>query len=243
MSIKQVIGCAYTFKSSLARRRYEAGRGGREDHSAVTPYFDNKDFSYFRKSDSCLAPVGNGESLVMSRDGFHWYEPELALLIGENNEIIACTLANDFTAAQRETRASDRDPTHEAKYWQGSLAIGKDFAMRDLDGLDIRIKIERGDDVYSQSYNTSKRIIDFSNLPKMIVELHSKLLRAGNIAESKRIEANENLLPEGTVVLAGTGLIPPPKWYAEEGDVVTVSARGFEDLANRIVGAGDRNIY
>ena len=115
ISIKQVIGCAYTYRmSQVVRNKFSEKR---KDHSS---HKKNQAFSYFKKVEKCSDIVKNHEPLILRQHPFskthvaHWYEPELALLLGEKHEIIGYSLANDLTAATIEFEPSrlNYDPTY-----------------------------------------------------------------------------------------------------------------------------------
>ena len=67
----------------------------------------------------------------------------------------------------------------------------------------------------------------------MIVKYHREF--GGNVPPSKRIEIKNGFLTEGTVILAGTGLIVPQRCYSQRGDLVTIYSKPFGELQNRIV--------
>lgn len=239
LKIAQVIGCAYTYRVSLAaRRRFAAAR---EDHSS-----HHKTFSYFKKIERPEDIIENGDALVLRRhpetgkEVDHWYEPELAFLLGKKHTIVAYALANDLTAAALEfaqTRG-DFDPTYYGKCWPGSCAIApRFFSLSEIGNpneLEIGLRILRaGRVIYDHSYLTSQRLRDFSDFPALILE---RMKEFGNkLPRSKQILVESTgFLPEWTVVLAGTGLITPKACYANNGDVVTVYSPELAKLTNPI---------
>ena len=44
-----------------------------------------------------------------------------------------------------------------------------------------------------------------------------------------------NPVPDGTAVMTGTGIIPPPEFSLKEGDVVTVEVEAIGRLVNTVV--------
>ncbi|MBU1018761.1 MAG: fumarylacetoacetate hydrolase family protein [Patescibacteria group bacterium] len=217
----QVIGCAYTYNISQKVRSRLARR---KNHSSL-----NRDFSFFKKIERPSDIARGGESLRLNPNAKkHWYEPELAILLGENYQIIGFALANDLTAADIELGNS----TYDGKCWPGSLGLSDEFVDMDVDDIDIGLKIEReGKIIYDHTYSTQRRRLEFPALPSKIIECHRKLVKAGMLDKSKDIDTS---LPAGTVILAGTGLITPPKYYAQTGDIVTVFAENMRALVNQV---------
>src|ERR687884_515952 len=150
-----VVGAAYTFDTSRAARR-ELTRD-QPGHSAWT-----EQFSYFVKCRLDEASPHGGElRLHPAGDVPHWPEAELAALLGHGHEIVAYTLANDFTAFTVEAGAGarGRDKTSLGKSWPGSCGLGPAFVpaaeLGPVDDLPITLRIERGGrGVYSQNYKT-----------------------------------------------------------------------------------------
>lgn len=231
--ITQVIGCAYTYRVSKAVRH--AKSQGREDHSA-----HDKDFSYFKKVENVDDIVSHGGDLLLrshpqtSVKVEHWYEAELAILLGDKHRIVGYALANDLTATGVEFEESQEgfDPTYFGKVWPGSCSIGN-FVQEVNGDLEIGLKIERGDSVFERGYSTKKRKRDFDELPQMVLDYHRELSEKGDLLQSKQISV-DGCLPRGTVILTGTGLITKPEWYAQEGDVVTVYSESLGELRNKV---------
>jgi 2-keto-4-pentenoate hydratase/2-oxohepta-3-ene-1,7-dioic acid hydratase in catechol pathway len=225
-----VVGAAYTFDTSrAARRELTPDRG----HSSWT-----EPFSYFVK---CrldeTAPHGGELRLHPSGEVPHWPEAELAALLGPGHEIVAYTLANDFTAFTVETGAGagGRDRTSLGKSWPGSCGLGPAFVpateLGPVDDLPITLRIERGGRrIFAETYRTSSRRLEFSEVADLIVRRRKSLGEAP--PRSKRVRLDESgRLPAGTVILLGTGLIVPPEAYCRAGDRITISCPGLGALS------------
>jgi 2-keto-4-pentenoate hydratase/2-oxohepta-3-ene-1,7-dioic acid hydratase in catechol pathway len=236
--ITQVIGCAYTYRVSRAVR--SAFSEKRKDHSS---HQGEEAFSYFRKVDDVKNIVQDGGKIKLRKHPKtgepvdHWYEAELAIILGENHKIVGYMLGNDFTAAkiEFEKATEEYDPTYYGKVWKGSCSLGKIVPLLDKD-IEICLKIKRGSEVFTTKYNTSQRKRDFSDLPKMILAYREKLLKSGDLPESKRILLDrKGNLSAGTVILTGVGIITPKKWYAKAGDVVNICAEGLGCLETHVL--------
>lgn len=235
---KQTIGCAYTYQTSYAMRKFLT-KDIQAYHSS-----QERNFSYFLKGFTGDA-VRSGEPLVLRRDPRtgaetpHWPEPELALVLGGKHEIAGYTLGNDLTAFLIETggRTAEFDGTFYGKLWKGSVALGpKVVSAQDISvaALTIGLKIQRdGTELCNLTYSTKWRKREFHELPLRIVQLYKDL--GDNLPPSKRIMVEGDYLPEGTVVLSGTGIVVSKQYYLQRGDIVTVYAEPFGELENPVL--------
>jgi len=241
-SIRQVIGVAYTYRPSLAVRHHLT--------QDITAHHSSKytDFSYFYKGDN-RSIVGNQQELYLRTDpesgqlAKHWPEPELAALLGERHEIKAYTLANDLTAITVEARGRTEkvDGTQLGKAWNRSGSIGPRFvaasALGDTSKLVIGLNISRqGRTIYNKSYNTSRRLRPFTEIPNLIVAYYQQF--GSSLPPSKRIVVNpEGFLPPGTAIMLGTGLIVNQNHFCEPGDILSVYCPNIGKLTNTVVAA------
>jgi 2-keto-4-pentenoate hydratase/2-oxohepta-3-ene-1,7-dioic acid hydratase in catechol pathway len=230
-----VVGVAYTYDTSRTARR-ELTRDNPE-HSAWTDAF-----SFFVKCRLDETSPHGGELRLKPGPANgtppHWPEAELAALLGPGHDIVAYTLANDFTAFTVETGAAsgDSDNTYLGKCWPGSCGLGPAFVpateLGAVDDLPITLCVERGERrIYADTYRTSSRTREFSEVADLIVRRRQRLGEAA--PRSKRVHLDESgRLPAGTVILLGTGLIVPPEAYCRPGDRITVSCPGLGELSH-----------
>ena len=227
-----VVGAAYTFDTSRAARR-EITR----DQPGHSSWSD--EFSYFVKCRvDDASPHGGELRLHPARDVPHWPEAELAALLGRGHEIVAYTLANDFTAFTVETGAGPdgRAKTSLGKSWPGSCGLGPTFVpaakLGPVDDVPITLRIERGGRrIYADTYRTSSRRFEFSEVADLIVRRRRRF--GDEPPRSKRVHLDESgRLPAGTVILLGTGLIVPPEAYCRVGDRITISCPGLGELSH-----------
>ena len=234
--VRQVIGGAYTYQPSLAMRKHLTQNIAKH-HSSQ---YDS--FTFFYKA----APehvAANGEELVLRRHPTsgevvpHWPEAELAILLGEQHEVRAITLANDFTAYAIEVQGRDDhfDGTYFGKVWPASCALGPKFInikqAGDLGQLTVGMKITRqGKTIYENTYSTSRRRREFHEIPALAVAYRRSF--GEHPPPSKNIPLDGEYLPAGTVLMLGTGIIVPKRAYSEPGDVVTVHCDAIGELVN-----------
>jgi 2-dehydro-3-deoxy-D-arabinonate dehydratase len=222
----QIIGVGYTYQSSLAvRKAMTAGLANR--HSS-----QSQNFTYFFKGLKGNLAI-HGETLILRHDPLtqamaeHWVEPELAVKLGDQHQIVAYTLANDLTAFSLELagRTSAFDGTYLGKCWRKSGSLGPRWyrpeAMPDAGNLTIGLKIQRqGAIIYDQAYNTNRRQRPFKKIPDLIVEYRKKFGSSPPL--SKRINLDGDFLPAGTIIMLGTGIMVPSRCYCRSNDIVTV---------------------
>jgi 2-dehydro-3-deoxy-D-arabinonate dehydratase len=200
---------------------YERSRDARVRESSLPylydmAYRDERPEIFFK--DTGRRTVGPGEAIGVRADST-WTvpEPELAAVLGEGGEVVALTLANDVTARDIEARNALYLP--QAKIFAGCCALGPALVPAegaDLYRLEVCCRILRdGKPVFEG--RTSTRL-----LRRRLEYLASYLLRS-------------NPIPVGTVLLTGTGIVPPDDIALRPGDVVTVEAPGIGVLRNPVV--------
>lgn len=166
-----------------------------------------------------LRVVGPGDYACIRSDS-NWSvpEPELATVLGFNQEIVGYTIGNDLSARDIE----GQNPLYlpQAKIYNRCCSIGPVIAtpetIQDPMNLQIEMRIYRhGTEVFRGSVNTR-------NLRRSIDELISFLCR-------------DNIIAPGTILLTGTGIVPPDEFALQDGDSVEITIEGIGTLTNPIV--------
>ncbi len=160
--------------------------------------------------------VGPGEPIGLRKDArFTAPEPELAVVLGAGGEILAYTLGNDVSAWSIERENPLYLP--QSKIYRGCCALGPVLVtaddIRDPRKLEIRCRILRDGKARFEG------AVSVGQMKRPIKELVGWLLRS-------------NPVPEGTVLLTGTGIIVPPEAALAEGDVVELSCDPIGTLRN-----------
>lgn len=208
----EVWGAGVTYLRSREAREYETKAKGIYDlvYEAERPEI------FFKATPSrCVGP----DEVAYIRSDTNWAvpEPELALVLGPRHEILGYTIGNDLSA--RDIEGENPLYLPQAKIYKGCCALGPAIALResvdDPKNLMIEMRILRsGSVVFSGSVSTS-------SLKRSLEELVEFLTR-------------DNIIPPGTVLLTGTGIIPPNDFTLSDGDIVEIEVEKIGILRNRI---------
>jgi len=162
--------------------------------------------------------VGPGDAVGIRADS-EWDvpEPELGVVLHEG-ETVGYTLGNDMSSRDIE----GQNPLYlpQAKVYDRCCSLGPSVAspatVGDPHDLEMAVRIERdGDTVFEDATSTGEMV-------RTCEELVSYLSR-------------HNVLPETTVLLTGTSLVPPDEFSLAVGDVVTIDLEGVGTLENPVV--------
>ncbi len=208
----EVWAAGITYKTSEMERRRESGTP--DVYSQV--YNAERPEVFFKATpERCVGPFDS----VGIRADSDWNvpEPELAFVL-YGGEIIGYTIGNDMSSRQIE----GENPLYlpQAKVFNRCCAIGPCFvtaeALGDPHNLDVNCVITRdGEEAFSGSTNTSQ-------MARTCYELADWLQR-------------HNYVPNMTVVLTGTSIVPPPDFTLREGDSVSITIEGIGALVNDVI--------
>jgi 2-dehydro-3-deoxy-D-arabinonate dehydratase len=209
------IWCAgVTYERSRDARVEEAQTEARDVYALV---YDAERPELFLKDAAMRRTVGPG-GLIRVRGDASWNvpEPELGLVLGENGTPVAVTIGNDVSS--RDIEGANPLYIPQAKIFAGACAIGPALAVPDdWDApLTIRLRITAagGAELFAGETSTAK----MKRGPR---ELAQWLVR-------------DNPVPAGSVLLTGTGLVPPDDYTLEPGHVVEIEIEGIGVLRNTV---------
>ena len=204
---------------------YERSRDARvaESDEAKDLYllvYDAERPEIFLKDAACRRTVGPGEPIGVRSDS-SWMvpEPEIAVVLGEGGAPVGVTIANDISS--RDIEGVNPLYLPQAKIFAGCCALGPAVLVPDdwEAPFEIRIRIsdEGGAELFAGETSTAR-------MRRSFPELIDWLLRA-------------NPVPPGSVLLTGTGLVPPDDFTLEPGHVVEIHVPGIGTLSNPVVAA------
>jgi 2-dehydro-3-deoxy-D-arabinonate dehydratase len=199
---------------------YAVSRSARNDESKGAHDFYDKVYDAERPELFFKAAPGRvrgpGAAIGVREDsGWDVPEPELALVISAQGEILGYTIGNDVSSRSIE----GENPLYlpQAKVYRGSCALGPCIVpVEEIGGdFEITLTISRGgEDVFTGSTTTGL-------LKRTPQELVSWLFRALDF-------------PVGAVLLTGTSVIPAVEFTLQGGDAVRIEITGLGALENTV---------
>jgi 2-dehydro-3-deoxy-D-arabinonate dehydratase len=205
---------------------YERSRDARVEESTVkdlyTLVYDAERPELFLKDAACRRTVGPGEPLGVRGDSaWNVPEPEIAVVLGEGGALAGLTIGNDVSS--REIEGSNPLYLPQAKIFAGACALGPAVLVPDdwEAPLEIRMRIAdaAGVELFSGETSTARMRRSFLELAEWLVR--------------------DNPVPAGSVLLTGTGVVPPDDFTLEPGQVVEIHVPGIGTLTNPVVAAAD----
>ena len=208
----EVWAAGVTYRISEQAREAESGKP-----EVYIDVYDGERPELFLKATPSRT-VGPGDAVGVRGDS-EWNvpEPELGVVL-HRGDVVGYTVGNDVSSRSIE----GENPLYlpQAKVYDRCCALGPCVAtpdaVADPHDLDMSLAIERdGDTVYADSTSTAE-------MATTCEELVGYLRR-------------HNPLPETTVLLTGTGLVPPDSFTLAEGDRVTIEIEDIGRLVNDTV--------
>ncbi len=144
-------------------------------------------------------------------------EPELVLAINNRGETIGYTVGNDVSSRSIE----GENPLYlpQAKVYSACAALGPWITLTtelaDPLALAIQLVIERDGILHFDGETSTDQIS--RPLDELVGYLH-----------------RFNEFPDGVFLMTGTGIIPPPQFTLEEGDMVSITIDGIGTLRNPV---------
>jgi 2-dehydro-3-deoxy-D-arabinonate dehydratase len=200
---------------------YERSRQARLQESRVADVYDlvyeAERPELFLKDAAGRRTVGPGEPISTRADAA-WTvpEPELAVVIGADRSLLAVTIGNDVSS--RDIEGANPLYLPQAKIYAGACALGPAlFVPRDWSApfeIHLRIADPGGETVFEGRTSTA-------NMCRSLTELIDYLFR-------------DNPVPAGTVLLTGTGIVPPDNVTLSAGQSVEITIPEIGTLRNPV---------
>ena len=215
---QEVWAAGVTYYRSRDARMEEAEAAGGSDFYARVYSADRPEL-FFKGSRSRV--VGQGEQIRIRADS-QWNvpEPELTVAINRSGSIIGYTIGNDVSS--RDIEGENPLYLPQAKVYDRCCALGPCIASPHTIGnsqnLEVTISIRRGgNEVFTGSTSTGRMVRTCQDIADWL--------------------QRHNPVPDGTVVLTGTGIVPPTDFTLREGDVcrITIQNIGTLEVGTAIV--------
>jgi 2-dehydro-3-deoxy-D-arabinonate dehydratase len=209
---QEVWAAGVTYQRSLEARAHEAVSADPYDRV----YGAERPELFFKATANRVR--GPGEAVFIRSDStWDVPEPELAVVCNSRLQVVGYTIGNDVSSRSIE----GENPLYlpQAKVFDGCCALGPAIAVAwDFSPSDrtIELEIRRNDSiVYGSDTSTAA-------MRRTIPELVDYLGR------DQRFEA-------GCILLTGTGIVPPPDFSLQAGDVVAIRIDGIGTLENPVL--------
>jgi 2-dehydro-3-deoxy-D-arabinonate dehydratase len=209
------IWCAgVTYERSRDARLEEAKTDARDVYALV---YEAERPELFMKDAHMLRTVGPGGAIRLRSDST-WMvpEPELAIVLGAGGEPIAVTIGNDVSS--RDIEGANPLYIPQAKIFAGACAIGPALAVPDdwtaPFAIRLRITGADGEALFAGETFTTR-------MKRSPAELADWVIR-------------DNPLPPGSILLTGTGLVPPDDYTLRPGHTVEIEIDGIGVLRNTV---------
>ncbi len=204
---------------------YERSRDARIEESGSDVYalvYDADRPELFLKDAQCRRTVGPNEPIAIRSDAaWNVPEPEIGVVLGDELEIVGYTIGNDVSS--RDIEGANPLYLPQAKVFAAACAVGPAVYEPDDWGAPLSIALTiRGSDggeLFSGATSTAKMKRTFSELVSWLVR--------------------DNPVPAGSVLLTGTGLVPPDDFTLLPGHVVEIHVPEIGTLTNPVVLATD----
>jgi 2-dehydro-3-deoxy-D-arabinonate dehydratase len=163
--------------------------------------------------------VAPGQPLALRSDS-RWMvpEPELSVVITANGELIGWTVGNDLSS--RDIEGENPLYLPQAKVFARSCSIGPVLLWNTGDQRPSEWRIDMT--IHRNGIPAFHGCVTFAQFRRSVDELVRYLLR-------------DNLISDGTVLMTGTGIVPPDEFTLQAGDTVEISIDNIGILRNPIV--------
>jgi 2-dehydro-3-deoxy-D-arabinonate dehydratase len=165
-----------------------------------------------------LRVVGPGAPVRVRRDS-RWTvpEPELALVLSPQLQIVGYTIGNDMSA--RDIEGENPLYLPQAKIYAGACALGPCITLAESmprpEQVAIHMTVKRADQVACEGST------QLSEMARSFADLVDWLGR-------------DNQFPHGAVLLTGTGIVPLDHFALAHDDVVSIDVTGIGRLTNPV---------
>jgi 2-dehydro-3-deoxy-D-arabinonate dehydratase len=203
---------------------YERSREARMEESTTRDVYalvyEAERPELFLKDAACRRTVGPGAPIgVRSDSSWSVPEPELGLVLGAGGRLLGATIGNDVSS--RDIEGANPLYLPQAKVYAGACAIGPAVlvpeAWEEPFEIELRVLGDGGETLFEGSTSTARMRRTFTELASFCVR--------------------DNPVPPGSVLLTGTGLVPPDEFTLEPGQTVEIRIAGIGVLRNPVARA------
>ena len=163
--------------------------------------------------------VGPNDAVGIRQDA-HWNvpEPELALVMNANAQLVGCTIGNDMSS--RDIEGENLLYLPQAKTYDRSCSLGP-WMVLGVDETTVR-NWTIGVHIFRNEQSVFSGETSISQIKRSFDDLAGYLFRS-------------QCFPHGAVLMTGTGVVPNDDFTLEEGDRVDIHVSGIGTLSNSVV--------
>jgi 2-dehydro-3-deoxy-D-arabinonate dehydratase len=200
---------------------YERSREARMEESATRDVYalvyEAERPELFLKDAGCRRTVGPGEPIgVRSDSSWSVPEPELGVVLGAGGRLLGATIGNDVSS--RDIEGANPLYLPQAKVYARACALGPAVVVPDdwdePFEIELRVRGEAGEALFEGSTSTARMRRSFPELASFVVR--------------------DNPVPPGSVLLTGTGIVPPDEFTLQPGQTVEIRIAGIGTLRNPV---------
>lgn len=201
------------YNSKLGREEESKDAGGSNFYARV--YEAERPELFFKAT--AHRTVGHGAKVRIRKDSdWNVPEPELTLAITSSGKVIGYTIGNDMSSRSIE----GENPLYlpQAKTYDGCAALGPCVLLTNSPmpiDTQITMKINR------KKKNVFEQSIGINQIKRKLEDIVAYLYR-------------ECSFPNGSLLMTGTGIIPPNDFTLEIGDEVIITIAGIGTLVNKV---------
>jgi 2-dehydro-3-deoxy-D-arabinonate dehydratase len=201
------------YRSRTARMEESKSSGGGDFYDRV--YDAARPELFFKATPHRVR--GHGQPVRIRKDSkWNVPEPELALVVNAQGQIVGYTIGNDMSS--RDIEGENPLYLPQAKVYDGSCGLGPGVLISSsplAPETEVRLVIRRGGQTVFEGSTT---LSTMKRQPKELVEY---LFR-------------DNSFPNGCVLLTGTGIVPPDAFTLASGDEIAITIEPIGTLMNTV---------
>ena len=201
------------YRSRSARMEESKDAGGGDFYDRV--YSAERPELFFKATGRRVVGPG-GKVRIRSDAKWSVPEPELTLVLSSSGRIVGYTIGNDMSS--RDIEGENPLYLPQAKVYEGSCALGPCILLRP-DPLpketQISLRIVRGGEA---AFSGKTALTELKRDPQLLADY---LYR-------------DNSFPSGSLLMTGTGIVPPDSFTLESGDQIEISIEHIGTLSNTV---------
>lgn len=213
---QELWACGVTYlRSKVGRQEESKDAGGGDFYARV--YEAERPEVFFKSTAHRV--VGHGGTVCIRKDStWDVPEPELTLVVTSSGKIVGYTIGNDMSSRSIE----GENPLYlpQAKTYDGCASVGPCIFVTE-GPIDMHTQIHLT--ITRKQLTVFTGSVGIDQIKRGLEELVSFVYRACSF-------------PYGSLIMTGTGIVPPHNFTLLEGDVITIAIDGIGELMN-VVGA------